>query len=81
MSQPDSPPGQPAQGDDHPVRRVEFRLWQIMMSAVTLAATVWCFTLNPIVGIIAAFAAKHVLVAILASGLTPLPKSPAPDKS
>jgi hypothetical protein len=81
MSQPDPPPVQFAQGEDHPIRRVEFRLWQIMMSAVTLVATVWCFTLNPIVGIIAAFAAKHVLVAILASGLTPLPKSPTSDQS
>ena len=81
MSQPDPPPAPPDVSGGDPLRRVRFRLWQIVMSAVTLVATVWFFTLNPIVGIIAAFAAKHVLVAILATGLNPLPKAPPPEKS
>ena len=57
--------------EENPLRRVHFRLWQISMSAVTLLVTLWCFILHPIIGIIASFIAKHVLVAILAAGLTP----------
>ncbi|MCI0684909.1 MAG: hypothetical protein L0Y71_22665 [Gemmataceae bacterium] len=66
----------PSTAEEDPRRRVQFRLWQISMSAITLLATLWCFTLHPIVGIIASFIAKHVLVAILAAGLTPVPASP-----
>lgn len=70
MSQAIPPPEASDIAEENPLRRVNFRLWQIGMSAITLLATLWCFTLNPIVGIIAAFIAKHVLVAILAAGLT-----------
>lgn len=70
MSQVIPPPEASAITEENPLRRVHFRLWQIAMSAITLLATLWCFTLNPIVGIIASFIAKHVLVAILAAGLT-----------
>lgn len=70
MSQVIPPPEASAVTEEYPLRRVNFRLWQITMSAITLLATLWCFTLNPIVGIIASFIAKHVLVAILAAGLT-----------
>ncbi|MCS7046014.1 MAG: hypothetical protein NZO58_06635 [Gemmataceae bacterium] len=67
---PPSPPDL-LSGDD-PVQRVHFRLWQISMSALTLLVTIWCFTISPILGIVVSFLAKHVLVAILATGLTPL---------
>jgi hypothetical protein len=52
-----------------PLERVHFRLWQIAASSVTVFGTAWLWVLNPIAGIIAAFLAKHILVAILASGL------------
>jgi hypothetical protein len=75
MSQILPPPPPPTITGDSPLQRVHFRLWQIVMSAVTVMATLWFFTLNPIAGIVASFLAKHVLVAIYAAGLTP----PAPS--
>ena len=66
---------------DSPAQRVHFRLWQIVMSALTVLATIWFFTLNPIAGIVASFLAKHVLVAILAAGLTPRPAPGAPEET
>jgi hypothetical protein len=59
-----------------PVARINFRLWQIVMSAATVVAAGWFFTLNPIAGIIASFMAKHVLVAILAAGLATSAEEP-----
>ncbi|GEM_PF-4723542 len=58
---------------DNPRQRVNFRLWQITMSAITLLITIWFFTLNPLAGILALVVAKHIWVAILASGLTRYP--------
>ena len=56
--------------DGSPLRRVYFRLWQIGLAAVTVMVAAWCYTLTPVLGIAATFLAKHVLVAILAAGLT-----------
>ena len=64
---PAAPP--PTSHADHPRQRVQFRLWQIVMSAGTVLAAGWFFTLNPIAGIVASFMAKHVLVAIYAAGI------------
>jgi hypothetical protein len=61
-------PSKPTYGD-LPAQHIDFRLWQIVMSAATIVLAGWFFTLNPIAGIIASFFAKHVLVAILAAGL------------
>jgi hypothetical protein len=56
--------------DEHPrLRRIQFRLWQIGLSAVIVLVAGWCYTLSPVVGIAATFLAKHVLVGILAAGL------------
>lgn len=69
------PPPTPAQvSNDHPRRRIQFRLWQIVASALTVAATVWCFMLHSLAGILALIIAKHILVAVLASGLVRYPK-------
>ena len=68
------PPPKPTYGD-LPAQHIDFRLWQIVMSAATIVLAGWFFTLNPIAGIVASFFAKHVLVAILAAGLD----HPAPD--
>lgn len=80
MSQIAPPPEPPAakSADENPLYRIHFRLWQICMTAVTILVNGWLFTLSIPAGIIALFFAKHVLVAVLATGLS-LPPAP-PDK-
>ena len=68
----------PTLSDENPLRRVHFRLWQIVIASVTVILTGWFFTLGAIPGIIALLFAKHVLVAILAMGLH-LPPPQKPD--
>ncbi len=51
------------------LRRIQFRLWQISMSALTVGLTGYLYFLHPAAGITAAFLAKHILVAILQCGL------------
>jgi hypothetical protein len=70
MSQPAPPSSPEVRYPEPPLAGVNFRLWQIVMSAGTVVMAGWFFTLNPMAGIIASFVAKHVLVAILAAGLT-----------
>ncbi len=55
--------------DHDGLRRLHFRLWQLMVTAITVLLTGWCFTLGPIPGIIAIMVAKHVLVAVLVMGM------------
>jgi hypothetical protein len=56
--------------DDHDgLKRLRFRLWQILASAVTALVTIWLCTFGPIPAILALMVAKHVLVAILLMGL------------
>ncbi len=67
-----APPRRPPHltlGDDDGLRRLQFRLWQVLMSTLTVLATVWFITLGPVWAIIALAVAKHVLVAILCMGL------------
>jgi hypothetical protein len=65
------PPAPPlvAVGDDDGIRRVRMRLWQIMVSAITVFVTAWFCTLGPIPAILALMVAKHILVAVLLMGL------------
>jgi hypothetical protein len=56
-----------AEGDG--MRRVRFRLWQVVLSSFTIFATTWVCTFGIIPAILALMVAKHVLVAILVSGL------------
>lgn len=67
------PPAQTSFTGDNPQQRINFRLWQIVMSAVTLVIVIWFFTLNSLAGILALIVAKHVWVAILVSGLIRYP--------
>jgi hypothetical protein len=67
------PPPPVAVLDEDPRAHIYFRLWQIVVSAVTVAATAAFFMLHPIAGILAIIVAKHVLVAVLASGLIRYP--------
>jgi hypothetical protein len=56
--------------DQDGLRRLQFRLWQVSITIVTILATAWLVVMGPIVaGIIGLVVAKHVLVAILCMGL------------
>ena len=77
---PISPPAPVHASDNNPLARVHFRLWQIVMTALTILVTGWIFHLSVIAGIIALFFAKHFLVAVLAAGLR-LPPKPAEGPS
>ncbi len=70
------PPQTPvAAGDDDRRQRLRFRLWQLMMSTITVLVAVWFTTFGkPLVTIIAWVVAKHILVAILLFGLDRYPQ-------
>jgi hypothetical protein len=55
--------------DDEDLRRLHFRLWQILMATITVLVTTWFVTFGVIPAVIALMIAKHVLVAILVQGL------------
>ena len=67
-----APPQQPRllgfDEGDH-IRRLRFRLWQVLMSTLTILATAWICTFGWIPAIVALMVAKHVLVAILVMGM------------
>jgi hypothetical protein len=68
LAPPDSPPCV-ALGEGDRLRRVHFRLWQLLVTALTVLITGWFITLGPILGLLAVLVAKHVLVAVLVVGL------------
>ena len=55
--------------DEPPRRRVHRQLLQIALAALTVFVAAWCYQLHIALGLTATFLAKHILVAILASGL------------
>ena len=57
-------------GQNPPDARINFRVQQIALSIITVGVTVWLWTIHPVIGIAATFIAKHLLVAILATGLS-----------
>ena len=61
-------------GDDDSLRRLQFRLWQVLMTMLTVLMTAWFVMLGPVSAIIALAVAKHVLVAILCMGLDIYPQ-------
>jgi hypothetical protein len=71
MSRLAPPPAPPtvALGDDDRLKRVHFRLWQLVLTAVTVLITGWFCTFGAIPAILALMVAKHILVAILVMGL------------
>lgn len=69
LAPPPSPPLVALGEDDDRLRRVRMRLWQLLLTAVTVGATGWCCTLGWVPAILALLTAKHVLVAILVMGL------------
>jgi hypothetical protein len=68
LAPPPSPP-RVAIGDNDGLKRLRFRLLQILASAITVLITIWLCTLGAIPAILALMTAKHVLVAILLMGL------------
>jgi hypothetical protein len=67
---PPAPPPRVALGDpDDRLRRVRLRLWQVVLTALTVMITGWFCTLGWVPAILALMVAKHVLVAILVMGL------------
>jgi hypothetical protein len=66
---PPEPPRRVMVSDDDGLRRLHFRLWQVLMTTATVLVTVWFITLGPLPAILALVVAKHVLVAILIMGL------------
>jgi hypothetical protein len=71
MSQLAPPPAPPtvALGDDDRLKRVHFRLWQLIITAATILITGWFCTFGIIPAILSLMVAKHILVAILVMGL------------
>jgi membrane protein YqaA with SNARE-associated domain len=62
-------------GDDDNRQRLLFRQWQLLMSTLTLMATVWLTTFGkPLLTILAWVVAKHIWVAILMMGLHRYPR-------
>jgi hypothetical protein len=55
--------------DDDRVRRLNLKLFKILVSSITVFVTAWFCTLGAIPAILAIMVAKHVLVAILMMGL------------
>jgi hypothetical protein len=66
---PEAPPTLVTVGDDDRMKRVHFRIWQILMTAITVLITGYFVTLGPVMAVLAIMVAKHVLVAILVQGL------------
>lgn len=82
---PPEPPRRATVADDDNLRRLNFRMWQVLMTTITVLLTVWFITIGPVAAVLALVVAKHVLVAILIMGLDLYPRykgeqaqSPAP---
>jgi hypothetical protein len=69
LAPPPAPPRVALDGDNDGLRRLRFRLLQILASTITVLVTVWLCTFGAIPAILALMTAKHVLVAILLMGL------------
>jgi hypothetical protein len=63
------PPVVVAVDDDGRLKRVHFRIWQIVMTTLTLLVTAYFVMMGPIAAVLSLMIAKHVLVAILVQGL------------
>ncbi|HMF12776.1 MAG TPA: hypothetical protein VKE94_10735 [Gemmataceae bacterium] len=68
LAPPKSPPRLTFDEGDH-IRRLRFRLWQVLTATLTVLLTAWACTFGWIAAIVALMVAKHVLVAILVMGM------------
>jgi hypothetical protein len=55
--------------DDGGLKRLRFRLMQILVTGITIVATAWLCTFGAIPAILALMVAKHILVAVLVMGM------------
>jgi hypothetical protein len=55
--------------EETPRQRVQRHLLQIALASLVVFATAWCYQFHIALGLTVTFLAKHILVAILASGL------------
>jgi hypothetical protein len=77
---PPPPPPLVTVSDDDRRHRLNFRLWQLLMSTLTCLVALWFSTYGVLSAILAWVVAKHILVAILMMGLHRYPNpSPGPD--
>lgn len=67
VAPPETPLVTLADGDG--LGRVRFRLWQMLLTTITVFTTTWLCTFGPIPAIFALMVAKHVLVAIYVMGI------------
>jgi hypothetical protein len=56
--------------------RINCYVLYVALGILTVGLTIWLWLIHPIFGIAATFAAKHVLVALLAAGLDIPPVTP-----
>ena len=70
---PPPPPATVTTADDDGRRRLQFRLWQLSITTVTIMVAVWFSTMGVLPAILAWVVAKHVLVAIYLMGLDRYP--------
>jgi hypothetical protein len=68
ITAPPQPPPLVTFADGDGIRRVRFRLWQVLLTAATIFTTTWFCTFGIIPAILALMVAKHILVAILIVG-------------
>lgn len=68
LAPPPAPPRVALGGNDD-LKRIRFRLMQVLWTAVTVIVTAWLCTLGAVPAVLALLVAKHVLVAILVMGL------------
>ena len=64
--------------EEPPAKRVRRHLIRVAVASGTILVTFWCYQVHVFLGITATFLAKHILVAVLVSGMR---KSMAKDKS
>jgi hypothetical protein len=64
----DTPPPPVTTSEEHPSYRVHFRMQQIALSLLAVGLTIWLWMIEPLLGIAAAFFAKHVIVAVFLTG-------------
>jgi hypothetical protein len=62
-----------AMADDDGLARLQFRLWQLWITTLTVMITAWFVTFGALVAIIALVVAKHVLVALFLIGMDVYP--------
>jgi len=67
LAQPPAPPVSTAEDDG--MARLQFRVWQVWITALTILVASWFFTFGAIAGIVALVVAKHVLVAVFLIGM------------